>query len=208
VYLFGGGDLTSYRTVERLDPATGSVTTVATLPEPLSDVSAAVIGTTGYIVGGYTGASYSDQILSYAKAHVRVAGHLPMGLRYTAVAAVGRSLVIAGGLSVTGPTTAIYRFVPSGHRVTKIGTLPRPLMHASAGVLAGSMIIVGGLGKAVLPRRDILWVRADGAVTRAGSLPQPLSDAGVAAQSGRLVVIGGRGKSGPVSTVLSIAPSP
>ncbi len=208
VYLFGGGHLTSYRTIEKIDPATGSVTTVAQLPEPLSDVSAAVIGTTAYIVGGYTGASFSDQILSFSKGVVRVAGHLPIGLRYTAVAAADGSLVIAGGLSVSGPTRAIYRFTPATHRLTKIGTLPRPLMHASAAALGGAMYIVGGLGRRLIPRRDILAVRMDGAVTRAGSLPQPLSDAGVSAQNGRIVVIGGRNRSGPVSSVLAIVPAP
>lgn len=58
MYLFGGGHLTSYRTIESLDPQAGAVKTVAELPEPLSDVSVVVIGKTAYIVGGYRGSVY------------------------------------------------------------------------------------------------------------------------------------------------------
>jgi N-acetylneuraminic acid mutarotase len=163
-----------------------------------------VDGTTAYIVGGYTGSSFSDRILSFTKGAVHIAAHLPEGLRYTAVATVDGSVVIAGGLSVTGPTTNIYRFSPTTGAVTRIGVLPHPLMHASAGVLDGVMVIVGGLGKALGPRRQILALGRDGSVHRAGLLPQPLSDAGVATQGGRLIVIGGRNVTGPVSSVLSI----
>jgi N-acetylneuraminic acid mutarotase len=208
VYLFGGGHLTSYRTIERLDPRTGATKTVAELPSPLSDVSVAVVSNTAYIVGGYTGSVFSDRILSFARGRVRIAGHLPVGLRYTAVAASGGSLLIAGGLSTAGPTQNIYRFSPADARVRKIGMLPHPLMHAGAAALHSEMCIVGGLGKRLQPYGQILCVGANGAVHVAGSLPEPLSDAGVAAEGGRLIVVGGRSQNGPVSNLLSIEPQP
>ena len=81
------------------------------------------------MVGGYTGAQWSDHI--YAMVGSRVQPRpAAEGLRYAAVSALSGSVIVAGGRTMSGPSRAIYRFSPSNGRVTQIGTLPRGLMHA------------------------------------------------------------------------------
>jgi len=48
------------RTVFRLDPATGALTPVATLPEPRADAAVASVGATAYLIGGESPARLSS----------------------------------------------------------------------------------------------------------------------------------------------------
>src|SRR5205814_9972190 len=95
--ILGGGQSQSYPAIARFDPASGVTRTVAQLPTPLSDLAVATIGDTAYVVGGYTGASWSDRIEAVSGTRVRVVGRLPVALRYAAVASVGPDVIIAGG---------------------------------------------------------------------------------------------------------------
>ena len=52
VVLYGGGEVVSTEAVERVDPANGSIRTLAHLDEPLSDLGAARVGGKTYLVGG------------------------------------------------------------------------------------------------------------------------------------------------------------
>jgi hypothetical protein len=68
------------------------------LPAPASDVAAAAIGGTAYVVGGYTETTPLRTIVAFSPGSgAHVAGMLPRPLRYAAVAAVGGRLLIAGG---------------------------------------------------------------------------------------------------------------
>ena len=208
--VLGGGQLASFAGIAAFDPSTRRLRLVGSLPTPLSDLSAVTIGTTTYVVGGYTGAAWSDRVLAIRGHTIRTVAHLPVALRYTAVAAQGRDLVIAGGRTQTGPSRAIYRF-SAGSGLRRVGTLPQALMHAGAGTLGSAVYVVGGIGADGRAVRSVLAIGRDGSVQRAASLPTPLSDAGVASLPGRLLVIGGNAGSGPVRSVLQIAsgsPSP
>lgn len=203
--VLGGGQVASYAGIAAFDPATRGVRIVGRLPTPLSDLSAATLDGTTFAVGGFTGAAWSDGIVSIDGGRARRVARLPIGLRYAAVAAVGNVILIAGGRTEAGPSRAIYRFTPADGTVARIGTLPQPLMHASAGALGGIMYVVGGIGAAGTPVPSVLAVGAGGDVHRAATLPGPLSDAGVASMPGRLLVIGGSNGAGPTRAVLSIS---
>ena len=107
------------------------------LPTPLSDLATAVVGRTTYVVGGYTGASWSNRILAVVGGRAHTVGVLPVGLRYAAVASSGGSVIIAGGRTASGVSRAIFRFSPETGEVSRVGSLPRPLMHMGAGVWMG-----------------------------------------------------------------------
>ena len=100
-----------------------------TCPAASSDSTAAAIGGTAYVVGGYTGTRWLDTIVAYRPGKpARVVAHLPQTLRYAAVTAVGETLVIAGGSLENGPrATACSHSIPATHRVTRSArSLPRP----------------------------------------------------------------------------------
>ena len=91
VYVFGGGDgIRQLDHILRIDPRSGQVTTVGRLPAASSDSSAATIGATAYVVGGYTGTRWLNTIVAVRPGGgTRIVAHLPVELRYAAVAAVG-----------------------------------------------------------------------------------------------------------------------
>src|SRR5207244_3199711 len=107
-YLFGGGDATTqHAEILRVDPQTGTATTVGQLPAPSSDQAATAIGGTAYVVGGFTGRRWLDTIVAWRPgAKARIVGHLATPLRYAAVTAVAGRLVIAGGSLPRGAASA------------------------------------------------------------------------------------------------------
>ena len=209
VYVFGGGQLSSYSHVLRYDPATGATGAAAALPAPASDVAVVSIGKIAFVIGGYTGTTPLDTIVAWAPgATPRVIGRLPVGLRYAAVAVAGRRIIIAGGTLSGGASDTIYSFDPQSGAVTTIGHLPTPLTHASAVFVDGRVVVVGG-------RREVSGGEtasilaidpSTGAVSTVGRLPQPLSDAAVALSGNQIIVAGGDDGNGPRSSILALTP--
>jgi hypothetical protein len=196
-YMFGGGNLGSSAAIVKLGP---SPREVARLPRAVSDVAAATIGHTAYVVGGYDGSMAVDTIVAWRPGQPvgRVAGHLPHGLRYAAVAAAGGRLIVAGGTVNASASRDVLAF--DGGSVRRIGTLPAPLTHAAAAVLHGRVYLFGGRGAGLgTQRRAILAIDpASGRVRAAGRLPVALSDLGAATAGGRVLLIGGRDSGGRV----------
>ena len=167
-----------------------------------SDVAAAAIGSTVYVVGGYTGVTPLDTIVAWSGTdRGRVVAHIPHPLRYAAVAAAGSRLVIVGGTSGDQATGDVYAFDQATTVLTRIGTLPRPLTHAAAAYLNGRVYVIGGRGGEQGTQTDaVLSIDpSTGSVTPAGRLPSALSDAGVASLGREVLVAGGRERSGLLS---------
>lgn len=210
VYLFGGGQAASYDSITRVDPATGKTAPAGKLPEPSSDLGAATVNATAYLVGGYTGSRPLDTILQWRPgAPARVVAHLPRPLRYAAVAASGRRIIIAGGTTGGSATKAILSFDPATGAVRRVGQLPHATTHAAAVAFAGDVYVIGGRkapnGSAV---RDIVAIDpASGAAHNAGSLPHPLSDAAAIGFPDRVLIAGGRSDAGAVDDLLGLAPA-
>src|SRR5947199_239054 len=122
-----------------IDPRHGAVQQVGRLPAASSDSSAAVIGRTAYIVGGYTGARWLDTIVAFTPGgHATVVAHLPHTLRYAAVTAVSGRVIVAGGsLEAGSASDAVYAYTPATHRVALVGRLPAPTTHAAAAAFGG-----------------------------------------------------------------------
>jgi hypothetical protein len=181
VYLFGGGETVSIPSVVRVDPRTGSAAEAAALGEPLSDLGAVAIGGRAYLVGGYTGTQFATAILRYRP--TTTVARLPTGTRYAGVAALGRTIYVAGGLTIAGATRAVYAVSLSG-KVRRIVTLPRPEDHAALAALGGRLYLVGG-------RRILAIDPKSGKVVVAARLPVSLSDPTASTIGNQIVVTGG-----------------
>ena len=189
VLLFGGGQSVSVDTIDRVSLA-GVARSAGTLDEPLSDLGAAVVGGKVYLVGGYTGSKFASAILRYAGGgHTSTVARLPAGTRYAGVATLNGSIVVAGGLTPAGTSSAVYSVDPASGSVKRIATLPAPEAHAGMATLGNALYLVGG--------RDVLRI-AGRSVTVAARLPVALSDPAVVALGGRIVIVGG-GTSGVYS---------
>jgi Kelch motif protein len=210
VYVFGGGQLSSYDHILRYDPGSGATSQVGTLPSPASDVAVASIDNTAYVIGGYTGTSFLNTIVAWTpNGNARVVAHLPFGLRYAAVATAAGRILIAGGTRTDGLSAAILSFDPSTGSVSSLGSLRVPITHSSAVFLDGRVVLVGGRRQLGGDQtRAILAVDpATGSVRAVGQLPRPLSDAGVSLTGGRIVVAGGDDGTGPQSAILALTPT-
>jgi hypothetical protein len=225
-YIFGGitGSLrsngTTSGTVEfgilSYSPtATASaVTEIAHLPSPNYGLSAAVIGTTAYIVGGFDGTNTLDTIDSWspgqAKAKV-LKTHLPLGLRYTAVAAVGDKLVIAGGLEASGAASRqIFIFDATTAKLRKLrAKLPSGIFAASAATLGKLAYVIGGAipGAAGAPTASAQIYSVDpatGKLALAGALPIARDEAAATVVDGNTIYLAG-GLSGGGANATTIA---
>ena len=210
VYLFGGGD-----GVRQLDGiirvAPGSPATVAHLPAPSSDQAGAAWGGAEYVVGGYTGTSWLNTIVRWRPGQAaRVVGHLPVALRYAAVAAVSGRIVIAGGSTPAGTASdAVLSFDPATGRVTRVGRLPNPTTHAAAAALGNRVYVIGGRGATLdTPTAAIEAVDPIARkVVAAGTLNSARSDLAAIGLPGKILLAGGRGGSGTVATISELTPS-
>jgi hypothetical protein len=182
VYLFGGGQAVSVDTISRVS-LSGAARGAGHLDEPLSDLGAAVVDGKAYLVGGYTGSTFASAVLRYdGDGRTATRGRLPAGTRYAGVAPLGGRIVVAGGITPAGTSSAIYTVDPRSGRVRRTATLPAPEAHAGMAALGGVLYLVGG--------SDVLRI-AGHSVTVAAHLPVSLSDPAVVASGGRILIVGG-----------------
>ena len=210
VYLFGGGDgVRQLDGIIRVVP--GAPVTVAHLPAPSSDQAGAAWGGAEYIVGGYTGTSWLNTIVRWRPGQqARVVGHLPVALRYAAVAAVAGRIVIAGGSTPAGTASgAVLSFDPATGRVTRVGRLPNPTTHAAAAALGSRVYVIGGRSATVdTPTAAIEAVDPIArTVVAAGTLNSARSDLAAVGLPGKILLAGGRGGSGTVATISELVPA-
>jgi hypothetical protein len=112
-----------------------------------------------------------------------VVARLPTGTRYAGAAALGRTIYVAGGLTTSGATRAVYAVSPGGN-VRQIATLPTAEDHAALAALGQSLYLVGG--------RQVLAIDpATGKVSVAARLPSSLTDPTATTIGNRIVVTGG-----------------
>ncbi len=209
-YLFGGGD-----GVHQLDGiirfAPGPSSDVGRLPAPSSDQAGASLGGAEYVVGGYTGTSWLNTIVRWRPGgQARIVGHLPVPLRYAAVAAVAGRIVIAGGSTPAGTASAaVLSFDPRTRRVTRIGRLPSPTTHAAAAALGGRVYVIGGRGATIdTPTAAIEAVDPVArTVVAAGMLSSARSDLAAVGLPRKILLVGGRGGSGTVATISALVPA-
>jgi outer membrane protein assembly factor BamB len=202
VFVFGGGAGESTSTVQRFDLRTRKGSVVAQLPHALSDLAAATIGSTAYLVGGFDGRMPRGEIYRTSDGrHFTLAGRLPVGLRYPAVAAAGGDLIVAGGVTASGASSVVYAFDPATGRTRSIGRLPAPVGHSGALVLGKRIYVVGGLDANGRTRGRVTAI--DPEARRVVPVPGDarVSDAGAVVVAGRGLVIGGETDGRTVATV-------
>jgi outer membrane protein assembly factor BamB len=197
ILVFGGGSTTATDLVQSVDPTSGAAAIVGHLPLALSDVTAATIETGPaagvYLVGGWDGSTAERTIWRTTDGRRFVAaGRLPVGLRYASAAAVGSTIVIAGGDVNDRPTPSVYAFDAATGRTSSLHDLPSAVGHAAAFATGGLVYVVGGQdasGTAVATVTSI--DPASGHVASEPPLARPVSDAAVAAMPNGAALIGG-----------------
>jgi hypothetical protein len=205
--VFGGGRYEGSDRVVQVAP--GAPRVVGRLPQPLSDLVAAPIGATAYVLGGWNGANTSATIYAAtATGKVGIVGRLPLGLRYPAAAALGGRVIVAGGeTTASEPVSRAWSFDPGTGSTTQLPSLPVPTDHAAAAAMAGRVFVIGGLRRGQFTDAILSWSPGERRWQVAGRLATPLADMGAVAVGDEILVIGGRDGGGRVASVQRLRPS-
>jgi hypothetical protein len=212
-FVFGGGSASSVPIVQGW--TAGPATEVARLPEARSDLSAASIDGTTYIVGGWDGSAMTPAVLATTDGVTfRPVAQLAIPVRYAAVAGLGSTLWVVGGVTSTSEggstdTDAVQKVDLVSGRVTVTGRLPQPIGHATALILGGQIFVLGGRSGTVPSAAILRLDPTSGAVVPAGQLPEAVSDAGSVVVGGVGYLVGGEvtGPSEPLDTVVTLRPA-
>ena len=211
--LLGGGAHESGSTAV-LD-VTGNPTRLGSLPQPRSDLSAAVSGGRLIVLGGYDDTNITPGVLGSADGVTFTQiGTLATPVRYGAVAEVDGTVYVFGGKTREGgadsQTSDIQAVDAATGKVTVVGHLPQPMGHMVAGVIGGSVYAMGGRSGTGTRLTDSAAVwrfdPATGAVAQVGSLPAPLSDSTLAVVGDTAYLIGGERGGTPLSQVVTVRP--
>jgi hypothetical protein len=185
------------------------------LPQARSDLSAATLNGTAYIVGGYDGSAMTPAVLATTNGvSFRSVAQLAIPVRYAAVAGVGNTLWVVGGVTSTSEggtadTDAVQKIDLVSGRVTVVGKLPQPMSHATALILDDQIFIAGGRSGTTPSATIFRLDQSSGAVVPAGHLPGAVSDAGSVVVEGVGYLVGGEVASTaePLNTVVMLRPS-
>jgi hypothetical protein len=217
-YLFGGGAASPSTEAERLSSlqaGSGQAVGLAQLPQARADDAAVVLGKTAYIIGGYSGPTGDSAVLATRDGrHYKVVAHLPVPVRYPAVARLGGEIAVFGGDATSGsrsgaPLSTIQLVNPKTGSAKVVGSLPEPLAGAAAVNLGGTVYLAGGetVPKAASASStpsevSTIWAypKAGGRLLVAGHLMVGLSHAGVAVIGKRAWLVGGETKGGVISS--------
>jgi hypothetical protein len=212
-FVFGGGSTSTVSVVQAF--TAGVATPAARLPEARSDLSAATLDGTTYIVGGFNGSVMTPDVLATTDGmSFRPVARLAVPVRYAAVAGLADNLWVVGGVTSTSEggtpveTDVVQKVNLLSGRVTVTGRLPQPMGHATAFILDGHVFVAGGRSgtepSAAIWRLD----PATGALAPAGHLPGPVSDAGSVTIDGVGYLVGGEvtGPAQPLDTVVALRP--
>jgi outer membrane protein assembly factor BamB len=219
VGVYGGGsatvdDVAQQAPLPALRAAAGggapvTFTPAPALPAPRADLAGVTVAGRGFLLGGYDGTTPSAAVLSTTdgRSFHRV-GQLAHPVRYPAVAALGSTVYLFGGLDVAGqPTAIVQSFDTATGRGRLLGRLPTPLAGASAGVLAGRIYVAGGADGTSDSRAIWAFDPRSGRLADAGTLPLGVAYAASTVSAGRLWLLGGEVGGVPVASVEQLRPN-
>lgn len=206
LYVFGGGATDSSPAVQRFDLATGRSAAVGRLPTALSDLAAAQTPSGVYLVGGFDGRRPRREVYrtTTGRSFVKVA-LLPAGTRYPAVAAAGRWVVIAGGITASGTSRLVYELDTATSKLRLVGRLPQPVAHAEAFTLGSRVYVAGGIGPSGGVVDAVVAIDPASGSIRAVDGSLPVRDAPTVPSSGAWLVVGGGNAGGTTRAIHRVA---
>src|SRR3989441_5981623 len=175
----------------------GRWSTAARLPEPIQELSAAVLRGTIYIAGGFdrsgTSIARAFRFDPATNRWERIAD-LPAPRHHMPLAVVGETLYAVGGLSAATfvPENTLWLYHEQRDRWEPRAPLPAPRGASGVGVADGKLVVVGGwgLGRKLLDSTAI-YDPATNRWNNAAPIPTPRDHLTAAAVGGGGYAIGG-----------------
>jgi len=203
VVLAGGLDSAtqSANGVFRMNPETGQLTLLGSVPQPFHDAAGAILGHRLLIFGG--GASQSSAAVQAFDLHTRrgsVVAQLPRAISDLAAAKSGKNVYLVGGYDGRRPRAEIYR-TADGLHYELAGTLPVGLRYPAVEAVGSTLVVAGGTG----PNGPVSTVYAfdttTGRTSLLGRLAAPLAHANALTLGSSVYLLGGIGAAAGSSRV-------
>jgi hypothetical protein len=193
VLIAGGLDAAGRSTngVFRLDPSSGRLKPLGSMPQVFHDAAGALLGHRLFVFGG--GAAQSSASVQQFDLRTRrstVAAQLPRALSDLSSATVGNTVYVVGGYDGRIPRPEIYR-TTDGRHFTLAGRLPVGLRYAAVAAVGTSLVVAGGISSSGASAAVYVFDPAVGRPRLLGRLPQPVGHASAVAIGGTVYVIGG-----------------
>lgn len=211
IYLAGGLDSTgrSVDGVFSLDPLTGTLTLLGSLPMRVHDAAGAMISGRLFVFGGGSRQS-TDLIQSFdlGTNRGRFAGHLPRALSDLSAATIGGTTYLVGGWDGTTTNATIYA-TRDGTRFRAVGRLPAGVRYPAVAVAGTDLVVAGGEDRSGRPVRAVsVFDPRGGTLSPVATLPTPIGHAAAFFLGGGVYVVGGRAASGnAIDDVWAIDPA-
>src|SRR6266566_2699115 len=180
----------------------GGWSAAAPLPEPIQELSAAVLHGKIYVAGGIdrTGQATAAAFrYDPAVNHWERIADLPAPRHHMPLAVVGDTLYAVGGLAEPSfvPESTLWLYREDRNRWEPRAPLPAPRGASGVGVVSGKLVVVGGWGAGRrLTAASAVYDPATDRWTTAAALPVARHGLAAAVVGGKLYVIGGGPKAG------------
>jgi N-acetylneuraminic acid mutarotase len=170
-------------------------------PEARTEVTAATVGTTVAVAGGFTGDGRATaRVDAYDTRSDRWSRlpDLPVAVHHAMAASDGRRVYVVGGYlarsALTHATRRAFALRPGDRSWTELRRMPVSRAAGGAAVVGGRLYVVGGTYGVTpaLARRSFVLNLATGRWSALPGVPQPREHLGAAALGGRVYVLGGR----------------
>ena len=194
VIIAGGLDAAGASTngVYRLNPSSGRLTRLGTVPQPFHDAAASLLGNRLFVFGGGSSRSSSAvQSFDLAARRGAVVAQLPRPLSDVAAATVGGTTYLVGGYDDHVPRAEIYA-TSDGMHFKLAARLPQGLRYPAVTASGGRIVIAGGILASGAPSSAIYaFDPASGHVRALGHLATPVGHASAVALGGSVYIVGG-----------------
>ena len=181
--------------------AAGRWTALAEAPSPRGEVSAARIGDTVYVVGGFDAAGHTSSVVQRLNLRTQQwssVAAMPQALNHMSATSYHGKLYVVGGYgspgdSSTGATRGFWRYDPASNRWSTMPDAPVARAAAGAAVLGHRLYVAGGRNDATTTLSSLAIFDFDtGRWTLGPSLAHPREHVAAVAADGSIWVLGGR----------------
>jgi hypothetical protein len=199
IYLAGGlvASGASAAGVFSMNPLTGKLTYLGSLPQADHDAAGALFGHRLVVFGGGSSTSSAAvQSFDLASRSGAVTGRMPRALSDLSAATVDGTTYLFGGWNGTTTNTSIYA-TTDGASFRTVGHLPTGVRYAAVASDGSAVIVAGGQDEQGSPVSNVSRFdpRTD-TVTDIATLPEPVSHAEAFQLGGSVYVVGGRDRFG------------
>ena len=124
----------------------GQIATVERYPA-IASVGSKIYLFGGLVAGGEYNGTFSTTVQSFdvATRQGQVVGQLPTPLAHARAAVLDGEVLVFGGWTPAGPTSAILRFDPTTGTLSQAGTLPGPVADEAIGTVGNTVYLASGL---------------------------------------------------------------